>query len=300
MNKIIGSRDYTYTELVSSMRKICSRYEFIKTDIIGKSCAGRNIYAYTMGDVPQASLFAAAFHGSEHITANILLMFMEELAGAFFTNSAVAGINARLGLSDRSVIFVPLVNPDGCEISVLGEAACGQNRDSIRQLCMGNFKKWNSNLRGVDINHNFDAGWEELRLLERQHGILGPAPSRYGGSRPESEPETAALVSLCRSRNIHHVTALHSQGRVIYWNYADCQPPRARQMAEIMAASSGYALDVPIPIAAGGGFKDWFIKEFNRPGFTVEIGSGENPLPADTAYNLYREIQEMLMLCAVM
>ena len=27
------------------------------------------------------------------------------------------------------------------------------------------------------------------------------------------------------------------------------------------------------------GYKDWFIQDYRRPGFTIEAGSGENPLP---------------------
>ena len=71
-------------------------------------------------------------------------------------------------------------------------------------------------------------------------------------------------------------------------------------MAEIMATASGYALDVPSAIATGGGFKDWFIEEFNRPGFTVEIGKGKNPLPPEKSEEIYRQLKEMLILCCIM
>ena len=71
-------------------------------------------------------------------------------------------------------------------------------------------------------------------------------------------------------------------------------------MAEIMATASGYALDVPSPIAVSGGFKDWFIEEFGRPGFTVEIGKGKNPLPAEDSERIYSELREMLILCSIM
>ena len=77
-------------------------------------------------------------------------------------------------------------------------------------------------------------------------------------------------------------------------------PKRSKKMAQIMAASSGYALDVPSPIATGGGFKDWFIKEFERPAFTVEIGLGENPLPISDLDEIYKRTKEMLILCAIM
>jgi len=71
-------------------------------------------------------------------------------------------------------------------------------------------------------------------------------------------------------------------------------------MAEIMATTSGYMLSEPKGLAVGGGFKDWFIKEFNRPGFTVEMGKGENPLPIETAKEIYERLEEMLMLTVIM
>ena len=67
-----------------------------------------------------------------------------------------------------------------------------------------------------------------------------------------------------------------------------------------MATSSGYALDVPDGVADGGGFKDWFITEFNRPGFTIELGLGENPLPIEEATKIYNQIREMLVLITIM
>jgi g-D-glutamyl-meso-diaminopimelate peptidase len=170
----------------------------------------------------------------------------------------------------------------------------------IKNVCKNNFKNWNANFRGVDLNHNFDADWENLHNKEKALGIVGPSKSRFGGYKPHSEPETVALVDLCRNVNIRHTLALHSQGEVIYWSFGKKEIPRSKRMAEILATSSGYALDVPINIATGGGFKDWFIKEFSRPGFTVEIGKGENPLPIDDAVKIYEKIKEMLVLYCIM
>lgn len=67
-----------------------------------------------------------------------------------------------------------------------------------------------------------------------------------------------------------------------------------------MATSSGYALDTPVGIAEGGGFKDWFITEYGRPGFTVELGLGENPLLPENAEEIYNRVKEMLMLFLIM
>ncbi len=300
MERIIKSVDYDYDAYKDVINRLCQKYPRLQRLCIGKSCAGREIYALRIGKSQSNVLFAAAFHGSEHITTNVLLYFIEELSYAMAQNRSIAGINARKALSGRGVIFVPLVNPDGCEISIKGAAGCGEKARQIERLCQGDFKHWNANFRGVDINHNFDAGWKQLHTLERKSGILGPAPTRYGGPYPESEPETAALVNLCRTTYINHALALHSQGEVIYWSYGENNDRRALKMAEIMSATSGYALDVPVGIATGGGFKDWFIEEMGRPAFTVELGIGVNPLPISSAAKIYADVREMLTLTAIM
>lgn len=297
---IVSKESLDYLKRRSVERALCEKYSFLTPLVIGKSCAGRDITALKIGRGAQYTLFAAAFHGSEHITASIALFFAEELCAALASDGSLCGLNMQKALFGRGIIIVPCVNPDGCEISIHGISACGEHAARIARLCENDFKHWNANLRGVDINHNFGAGWQSLRLREQRAGIFGPAPRRYGGPAPESEPETAALVRLCRQSNIHHAAALHTQGEVIYWDYGDKKIPRAERMAQIMATASGYALDVPVGLASGGGFKDWFIESLERPAFTLEIGRGENPLPQHKAYSLYESVREMLTLCAVM
>ena len=300
MERIVESVVYDFSLYKKVLDRLCNKYSILHRFTIGKSCAGRDIFALKLGKSADYSLISAAFHGSEHITTNVLLYFIEELCSALTSAKNVAGVDARKALIGRGIIFVPRVNPDGCEISIHGAAACADLAESIGRMCKRDFTHWNANFRGVDINHNFDAGWRELRELERKSGIYGPSPTRYGGTKPESEPETVAMTTLCRSGRIRHAIALHTQGEVIYWNYGNEKPPRSEKMAEIMATSSGYALDYPIGLAAGGGFKDWFIKELHRPAFTVELGKGENPLPINTAYDIYLRVREMLMLSSIM
>ena len=73
--------------------------------------------------------------------------------------------------------------------------------------------------------------------------------------------------------------AYHTQGNVIYWKYLNFEPEGSRALAERFAAVSGYACE-DTPYASGfAGYKDWFIQNFDRPGYTIECGLGENPLP---------------------
>ncbi len=299
MKAIVKPMEYDFFARQKLIDEICKEYPFIKRMVIGKSCMGKEITALKIGSAEQYSLITAAYHGMERITSTILLMFLEDLAFSIKNDLSIEGVNAIRGLSGRGAIFVPCVNPDGCDISLLGKVACGGDAERIARLCKNDFTRWNANFRGVDINHNFDADWCNLREKERNLGIYGPAPTRYGGPKPESEPETKAIVNLCKKVQIRHAVALHTQGEVIYWKFGDNTPQKAKRIAEILATASGYALDVPISIADGGGFKDWFIERFNRPAFTFEMGLGKNPLPAESAEEIYLKAREMLTLSTI-
>lgn len=300
MERIIKSVNYDYLEMRRIIDALCCRNPVLEQFCLGKSCAGRDITALKLNSCDEYILFSSAFHGSEHITTNVLLMFAEEFCDAYIKNNSLCGINLKKALGNRGIIFVPRVNPDGCEISIRGALGCGKEVNNIYKICEGDFCHYNANLRGVDINHNFNAGWRELHILERKSGILGPSPRQYGGERPNSEPETIAMINLCKQYNIRHVVALHSQGEVIYWSYNGFEHKHSKRMAEIMATTSGYAMDVPVGLAVGGGFKDWFMKEYMRPGFTIEVGKGKNPLPICDAAKIYLKIQEMLTITAIM
>ena len=300
MSKIINSIDYDYINVKQNIRMLVEKYPALQYGVIGRSCVGRDIPMLKIGRAREYALFAAAIHGSERITCSLLLRFTEELCEALENDTEFSGLNARRAFNGRGLIIVPLVNPDGCEIALHGPSGSGYLDGAVRSIGGTCFEKWNANARGVDIIHNFAAGWHELKELELKNGITGPAMTRFGGYSPESEPETIALTQLCRTARIRHVLAFHSQGEVIYWSYRDKEPPKAKKMAQIMATSSGYALDAPMGLAVGGGFKDWFISEFNRPGFTVEIGKGKNPLPSDDLDIIYPQLKEMLILSAIM
>ena len=286
--------------IYKKLSEIESLYPFAKLSTIGKSVMGRDIFSLRIGRAASYVLFAAAFHGSEHITSAILIEFIKRLSDAILKDGTIEGVKIRRALNGRGLIFVPLVNPDGCEISINGKSGCGVLEPFISKLCGGDYTHFNANARGVDINHNFDAGWQNLKKRELDAGISSPAPTRFGGFSPTSEPETVAITTLCKSFYIRHAIALHSQGEVIYPPEKEVCSPRALKMAEIMAASSGYKIEYPEGLAVGGGFKDWFCKEFSRPAFTIEIGKGKNPLPSEDYPKIYSDISEMLTLCSIM
>jgi len=95
------------------------------------------------------------------------------------------------------------------------------------------------------------------------------------------------------------VLAYHSQGKEIYWSFMDYNVPGARELGEDLARVSGYTLAEPAPNSSYAGYKDWFIKIFRKPGYTVEVGSGTNPLPLSQFDEIYRDNLGILVTAAV-
>ena len=157
---------------------------------------------------------------------------------------------------------------------------------------------WQANNRGVDLNHNYNAAWELSKEAEAEFGITGPGPTRYSGPYPESELETRGMVNFTESHDFRLVLAYHSQGEVIYWTFMGFEPSEARSIGRF-SRITGYALDEPASIASYAGYKDWFIQDFRRPGYTIEVGLGTNPLPISQFDSIYSKNLPLLLEAAI-
>ena len=283
-------------DFICALRKT---YPFLSTGSIGRSRLGRPIYSLTLGHGEKCVLLCGGFHAAEWLTVLLLLRCMQELCQSVRSGLSLCGVDVQSYLPRRQIVFVPCVNPDGTEIILHGVQAAGAYRSTVEALWTPDVL-WNANAAGVDINHNFDAGWKALHRLEREQGIRGPAPRQYGGPFAESEPETRAVCDFCRRHQPLHALAFHSQGEEIFWRYGREIPPRSEALLHIFASSSGYTPADNAGLYAHGGFKDWFIETFHRPAFTVEIGKGQNPLPREDFDTIYIRLREMLTLACVL
>ncbi len=271
-------------------RYLLSKYGFIKRFVIGYTHLGRRIVSFSIGS--GGMLCCGAFHGAERITAMMLYKFLDEVCERMENDRSFCD-----AVNSKGLTIIPMLNPDGVEISANSVHTAGLQSEFVSEClvkaCLPH-KKWQANARGVDINHNFDAGFYKVKENERKLGIIEPSPTRYGGVCPESERETYALCELCRENNYSVAVALHSQGREIYYDYGQNTPSQSLYLAQNMAKLSGYKVSQPSGIAVGGGFKDWFIEKFHRPAFTFEVGEGENPLPPEVFDSEYPLVSKML------
>lgn len=280
------------------INQLCEKYSFIKRSFAGKSVCGRCIDVLHIGNTKHRVLYCGGFHGSEYLTILTLLKFFEECAKSVQNDTCTDRYKIGDSLKIRGLTIVPCVNPDGVEIALHGSDSAFRYKPLVEKVS-DNTKKWQANARGVDINHNFNAGWNELKKRELSRNIKHPSPTRFGGNCPESEPETKALTRLCRTIDFERAVALHSQGREIYCSFGKNTPVLSFRLASMFSEISGYNIAFPEEIATGGGFKDWFIEKFRKPALTVEMGLGENPLPLSDFEEEYKIMRNILSLGVV-
>ena len=287
-----------------TINQLTEAYPFLKTETITTTAFGRPIQTLVVGNGPRRVLFSAAHHANEWITTLILLRFAEELAQAIRDGGDLYGVPARTIAQKTSVHLVPMVDPDGVDLVTQAIPTDSREYESARVIAdpFPNIpfpSGWKANLLGVDLNLQYPAGWLLAREIKFSQGFDRPAPRDYVGRSPLNQRETIALAQYTEDLDPALVLAYHTQGNVIYWQFEDYRIPGARELAEEFARVSGYTMEDTPYQSAYAGYKDWFIKYFRRPGFTIEAGLGENPLPLSQFEQIYRDNLGILVTAAL-
>lgn len=177
---------------------------------------------------------------------------------------------------------MPAVNPDGMDL-VTG-ALEGEFLHQA-EILAANYPQipfpsgWKANIRGVDLNLQYPAGWEEARKIKYSQGYTLPGPRDYVGPAALSAPESLALYRYTRSLDPALVLAWHTQGEVIYWKYLDFEPEGSRDLAQRLRAASGYAWE-ETPYASGyGDTRTGSSRTTTGRGTPLRRGWGEPPSP---------------------
>ena len=282
---------------------LAEKYPSIRTEILTNSAFGRPIRSLVMGNGPRKVLFSASHHANEWITSYILLKFAEALAQAIETDDRLYGVKARNIANAATIYMVPMVNPDGVDL-VTGAMEPGSVEYEIARRLGENYPQipfpngWKANLMGVDLNLQYPAGWLEARQIKFSQGYTKPGPRDFVGRAPLHQLESRAMADYTEVVDPDMVLAYHTQGKVIYWQFKDIFVPEAQRYGEEFARLSGYALEDTPYESAWAGYKDWFIQKFRRPGYTIEAGEGENPLPLTQFDEIYRDNLGILVTAA--
>lgn len=284
--------DYSYFLVSMITEGLTARYPFVKSEAVGKSVMNNNIDCISVGNGSTEVFANASHHANEWITTPVLLKYAEDYCDAVSNDGIVAGEAAAELYNSKTLYIIPLVNPDG--VDLVNGALSTDNEFYLNARSIAadySFipfpSGWKANIEGTDLNLNYPAGWQRAKQIKAEQGFVSPAPRDFVGTAPLSAVESRSVYNYTLSHDFALTLSYHTQGEVIYWKYLNYLPPRSEEIGTALSEASGYSLDTT-PYASGfAGYKDWYISYYNRPGYTVEIGLGSNPLPISDFDSVY-------------
>lgn len=283
-----------------TMAALAARYPAFRLETLTTTAFDRPVQALRIGRGGRRVLYSAAHHANEWITAPVLLKFLEELAAADEAQGTLFGVPTKTILNAATIFAVPMVNPDGVDL-VTGAIEAGVPEYEKARQFAENYpaiplpEGWKANLLGVDLNLQYPAGWLKARDIKFSQGYTRPGPRDFVGRAPLNQREAIALARYTLRVDPALVIALHTQGKAIYWKFQEDFVAGAQELGAEFARLSGYALEDTPYNSSFAGYKDWFIKVWRRPGYTVECGSGQNPLPLSQFEEIYRAVLGILV-----
>lgn len=284
---------FDYAQLRRSVYALKEKYPFAGCCVCARSWSGRAVFSLSLGNHNSPALLVAGIRGGDAAGTEVLLNFFERLCAAVEADDEIAGIRVGEVLKEKGVCIIPCLNPDGMEISLRGAIAAGSYAGLVERVC-GDASLWRANARGIDLNLNFSCDFIQTKKAAENCGYTAPGPYFHAGKVPESEPETRALVRLCRTRDVRHALVIEGgDADYVYSPLPEEGAERAEMMSRILELSSGMKRLKETPgLLNKHGFADWFVKKHKKPAFVLNADG--------FAEQLYPRLEEMLVLSIVM
>lgn len=292
---------YSYDKYLADVRALSKKYyEILRYVTIGKSHDNRDIVLLKLGYGRKYLLFCSGVHGRETINT-IVLMKIIEFYAVQYVNFKEQRESIKLLMKDSTfhmkkeyeqliftkciyellqtftILFIPLLNPDGYMISLTGYEAIRD--ESLRTKCIRknlDYREWKFNARGVDINRNFPSRHWKPKF-----------PEDYAAS----ENETKALIAVFHQFRLRGFIDVHSRGKQIFYyrsRMADLYNERQFRVAKRLKDITKYTLMPPEtevnPGDTGGNTVHYFSEHFYRLALTLETVEEDAVFPLDKKY----------------
>ncbi|MDD6778161.1 MAG: M14 family zinc carboxypeptidase [Bacteroidales bacterium] len=285
---------YSHEQMVADLEQLLQRYSAILSRAsIGTSVEGRDIPVVCLGRGEHDILVCGAMHARECITTNYLMYFIEQYAEAFVSHDSIGDFDVNHLLNNVSIHIAPMINPDGVNIVQGGfEASC--HCDSLLQMKLINYEEpphrsWKANAHGVDLNRNFDFGWDNCPTDSL------PASNGFKGFAPLSEPESHALASFAKRIRPEAVLAFHTQGEQFFFTTPDSC---SASIAERLVEATGFE---PQPIDPPyGSFQDFVALHLGVFYACVELCDyiGPRPYPECDFFKIWQPARYVIPIVA--
>jgi len=278
---------YSYGKLISDAENLAKQYDsIIKYVTIGRSHDNRDIALLKLGLGQKYIICCGGVHARESINPIVMMKIIEYYAQLYAShNENKENLKRQLEsptlyleaeyeymlygtciyelLQTYTILFVPLLNPDGYMVSLKGFDTIRSKQ--LKQQCLDrkiSSIEWKYNARGIDINRNFPS-----RLWKPKND------DDYAAS----ENETKALISLFHEYKSEGFLDFHSRGKTIYY-YRSMMPQRYNkrqfEIAIRLKEITNYELVIPQDEVetgdSGGNTVHYYSEHFYKPALTLE------------------------------
>ena len=294
---------YSYDKFIADATCLAERYNTVLQYVtIGKSHDNRDIVLLKLGVGKKYMICSSGVHARETINPIVMLKIIE-----YYSDLSIHHKQQKFELKNKlnnetlhlkneyeqmlygaciyellqtfTILFVPLLNPDGYMISLEGFEAIRDK--ALRQSCQElhiPHTQWKYNARGIDINRNFPS-----KLWRAKNSMDCPA----------SENETAALIHLFHSYKTKGFLDFHSRGKQIYY-YRSAMPDHYNytqlEIANRLKDITNYELMQPEEEVetgdVGGNTVHYYSEYFMKPALTIETVDEDAEFPLDIGYRL--------------
>lgn len=301
---------YSYDKLAADSKRLAKQYESVlKYVTIGKSHDNRDIILLKLGLGRNYIICCGGVHARENINPVVLLRIIEYYAD-LYANHKQQKLNLKRKLRTPAgnfreeykqmlfgtciyellqtftILFIPLLNPDGYMISLYGFEAIQDLQ--LREKCLSMqspYEEWKYNARGIDINRNFPS-----RLWK----------PKFEGDYAASENETKVLIDVFSQYRSKGFLDFHSRGKMIYYYrsiMSDSYNERQYAIADRLKQITNYELVPPEEEIdsgdTGGNTVHYYSEHFNKPALTIETVEETAEFPLDYKFRLetYEELK---------
>jgi hypothetical protein len=185
---------HTYDELTTALKSYVAAFpQNAYLYSIGKSVQGRDIWVLALASSnpdkhvtlrPEVK-YIGGLHGNEGPTKETLITFID-----YFLNSQISDPDVAYLMSRTRIHVLPLANPDGAEVALIGDCSSKVGRNNSNRL---------------DLNRNFPDLFQEVQDV--------------------MQPETQAIIDWFDSINFILAANFHTGALVINYQYDNYKNP---------------------------------------------------------------------------
>ncbi|RVE71340.1 hypothetical protein OJAV_G00050740 [Oryzias javanicus] len=292
------SRYHTLSEIYSFQDMLVSENpNLISKLVIGQSYKGRplNVLKFSTGGTNRRAIWIdTGIHAREWITQASGIWFAKKIVTDYGRDPILTDI-----LNGMDIFLEIVINPDGYEYTHSTNRLWRKNRKPDPT----------SDCVGVDLNRNWDAGFEGPGASS------DPCSQTYHGPRAHSESEVKSIVDFVKSHgNIKAFISIHSYSQLLLYPYGYTRKPAKDQnelynlakkavtdLTSLYGTYYRYGSIINTIYQSSGGSIDWTYEQGIKYSYTFELrDSGRHGflLPSDQI--VPTSLETWLALTAIM